>query len=93
MLASGDSKGGVKVWKVADGKCLRQLNVELSPELAAITLLKFNPSTAKLYASCLDRSVKVFGLKSNAILKELRDGHEGYIQSIDFVRYEDDNQG
>lgn len=30
LLASGDQTGTLKVWKVADGKCLRQINIELS---------------------------------------------------------------
>lgn len=31
LLASGDKLGTVKVWKVADGKCLRQISTGLSP--------------------------------------------------------------
>ena len=79
MLASGDKLGTVKVWKVADGKCLRQISTGLSPELAPITQVKLNPANSKVYASCLDKSIKVFGLKSGTMLKELTGGHESYI--------------
>jgi WD40 repeat protein len=27
LLASGDKTGAIKVWKVADGKCLRQISI------------------------------------------------------------------
>ena len=30
ILASGDKAGSIKVWKVTDGKLLRQINIELS---------------------------------------------------------------
>ena len=30
LLVSGDKTGTIKVWKVADGKRLRQINIELS---------------------------------------------------------------
>ena len=30
ILASGDKAGSIKVWKVSNGKCLKQFNIELS---------------------------------------------------------------
>ena len=79
ILASGDKSGSIKVWKVSDGKCLRQIAIQLGADLAAVTTVKLNPSNAKVYAACLDKSIKVFGLKSGSLLKEFVSGHEDYI--------------
>ena len=79
LLASGDQAGTVKVWKVADGKCLRQISIQISQNLAAVSQVRLNPANAKVYACCLDKTVKIFGLKSGSMLKELAGGHEAYI--------------
>ena len=86
LLVSADQLGTVKVWKVADGKCLRQINIELSKHLAAVTMVRLNPAISRVYACCLDKSIKVFGLKSGTMLKEMSGGHESYIQGFDFLR-------
>ena len=85
LLASGDQQGTVKVWKLADGKCLRQINIELSRNLASVTTVRLNPANSKVYACCLDKSIKVFGLKSGTMLKEMAGQHESYIQGFDFL--------
>lgn len=78
LLASGDESGTIKVWKVADGKCLRTLSTQLSEGKASITGIRLNYSSSKVYASCLDYTIKVYGLKSGALQKELK-GHESFI--------------
>ena len=64
LLTSGDKAGNIKVWKISDGKCLREINIELSKNLASVTNVKLNPQSSKVFATCLDRSIKIFGLKS-----------------------------
>ena len=69
-----------------DGKCLRKFEVQLSKELAAVTVIKLNPSNSKVFAAYpVDRSVKIFGLKSGSLLREIRDVHQGFIQSLNFL--------
>ena len=77
LLASGDSKGSIKVWKVLNGKCLRTIEVGLSEGQGGVTSLKFEGST-NLYAVCLDRTIKVFGLKSGGMIKQFK-AHDSYI--------------
>ena len=86
LLASGDQTGIIKVWKVNDGKCLRQISIELSQNLASVTTVKLSPANSKVFASCLDKTVKVFGLKSGSMLRELAGGHESYIQGFEFLQ-------
>lgn len=69
MLASGDSKGSIKVWKVTNGKCLRTIEVGLSEGKAGVTCLKFC-GNLNLIAACLDNSIKMFGLKSGGLIKQ-----------------------
>lgn len=84
LLASGDHEGFIKVWKVSDGKCLRQISVQLSQNIASITSIRINPANSRVFSACLDKSIKVFGLKSGTVLKELQSsqneqGHQAYI--------------
>lgn len=54
--------------------------------MASVTSVKLNPANSKVYACCLDKSIKVYGLKSGTMLKELAGGHDSYIQSFDFIK-------
>jgi len=45
-----------------------------------------NPANSRVYACCLDKTIKMFGLKSGTMLKELAGGHETYIQGFEFLR-------
>ena len=68
ILAYGDVGGTIKVWKVKNGKCLRTIDVQLSESKAGVTNIKISPTCSKLYASCFDGAVKMFGLKSGSLL-------------------------
>ena len=54
--------------------------------MASITNIKVNPQNSKIFVSCLDKTIKIIGLKSGQILRELSGCHESYIKSFDFVR-------
>ena len=51
-----------------------------------MTSVRLNPANSRIYACCLDKSIKVFGLKSQTMLKELTGGHSSYIMGFDFLR-------
>lgn len=72
LLASGDMSGTIQVWKVRDGKCLRKFDVQLSKEIAPVTRILINPQTSKVFAVYPQaRSIKIFGLKSGSVLKDI----------------------
>lgn len=48
--------------------------------------MRLNPANSKVYACCLDKTIKVFGLKSGTMLKELANGHDTFIQTFDFLK-------
>jgi WD40 repeat protein len=73
ILASGDSAGKINVWKIANGKCLRSIHVN-----SAVTCLRFTQSFT-VYAACQDMSIRLYGLKSGALIKQFTDGHDSYI--------------
>ena len=60
--------------------------------MAAVTCVRLNPAISRVYACCLDKSIKVFGLKSGTMLKEMAGGHESYIQGFDFLRVQSDSK-
>lgn len=76
LLASGDAEGLIRVWKFADGKKLR----ELETQTAGVTCLAFLTQSS-LVAGCLDKSVRVYGLKSGNLLKNMR-GHESFLSQV-----------
>ena len=75
LLASGDSEGLVRVWKFADGKKLRELEVS-----SGVTCLAFQASSS-LVVGCLDKSVRLYGLKSGTLLKNLK-GHDSFLLTV-----------
>jgi WD40 repeat-containing protein SMU1 len=76
ILASGDAEGLIRVWKFADGKKLR----ELDTQTIGVACLAFI-SSSSLVAGCLDKSVRIYGLKSGNLLKNLK-GHDSFLLSV-----------
>jgi WD40 repeat protein len=54
MLASGDQQGVIKVWKVANGKCLRLIELRLADGKGAVTVVKFTQNDTKLITVSAD---------------------------------------
>jgi hypothetical protein len=54
MLASGDQQGVIKVWKVANGKCLRSIELGLADGKGAVTVIRFMQSDTKLITVSAD---------------------------------------
>ena len=54
MLASGDQQGGIKVWKVTNGKCLRSIELGLAGGKGAVTVVRFMQSDTKLITVSAD---------------------------------------
>ena len=77
LLASGDSEGTIRVWKFQDGKKLREIIVQGS-EKPGVTSILFNNNNSQLIVGCLDSKIRVYGLKSGSLLKQLT-GHESFI--------------
>jgi WD40 repeat-containing protein SMU1 len=83
LLASGDESGTIKIWKASDGKCLKI--IEIIEQDNAVTNMLLSFKNAKLIATCLDYTIKVFGLKSGNKLKEYAKVHDNFISSIQYM--------
>jgi WD40 repeat-containing protein SMU1 len=77
LLASGDQGGVIRVWKFAEGKKLRELEIQGT----GVTCILFTSNNSSLVAGCLDKTIRVYGLKSGSMLKQFK-GHESFLQSI-----------
>lgn len=73
ILASGDAEGVARVWKFSDGKKLREIDTG-----AGISTMVFTSNNSQLVIGCLDKTIKVYGLKSGNLMKLLR-GHESFL--------------
>jgi WD40 repeat-containing protein SMU1 len=78
MLCSGDMSGNIKIFKVANGKCLREFEKAHSN---GVTCLLFSKDYSVVISGSFDTRVKLFGLKSGKIIKEL-DGHTSFINDL-----------
>jgi WD40 repeat-containing protein SMU1 len=78
MLCSGDISGNIKIFKVANGKCLREFE---SAHSNAITSLLFSKDNSIIISGSMDSKVKLFGLKTGKIIKELV-GHTSFINDL-----------
>jgi WD40 repeat protein len=89
MLASGDSSGVVKIWRLDTGTCLRQYQAHPTTGTSSttisgstsITAMDWSPDGSKLLvASSAQGRMREFGIVSQQILQEYV-GHDSYIQS------------
>jgi WD40 repeat-containing protein SMU1 len=80
LLASGDSKGLVKVWRVDTGKCLRQIQAHDG----AITCLDWTRDASRFLSGSQDGTCREFGLLTSRLLQEFR-GHSSYIHTCLYV--------
>ncbi len=81
MLVTGDSSGTVKVWNIASGKCLRDLNAHE----AAISSVALVPDGTHILTASHDGTCREFGLRTSRLLKEFR-GHSSYVQTCQYLQ-------
>jgi LisH-like dimerisation domain/Anaphase-promoting complex subunit 4 WD40 domain/WD domain, G-beta repeat len=80
ILVSGDSKGRVKIWKLATGKCLRQYQAHD----AAVTTLSLSRDASRLLTGSSSGICREFGVVSQNVL-QVYEGHTSYIYTCRFV--------
>ena len=94
MLSSASIAGTIKVWRLSSGECLRKFirahgsaaaDVTSSSSSTgggggAVTCLAFSKDSSQLLSGGQDGTLKVHGLRSGKLLKELR-GHSSSVSS------------
>lgn len=80
LLASGASKGDVKVWRIATGSCVRKFP---SAHGEGVTSIEFVRDGTQILTASFDHTIKLHGLKSGRTLKEFR-GHTSYVNAATF---------
>jgi WD40 repeat-containing protein SMU1 len=78
MLCSGDLEGNVKLFKIANGKCLREFT---QAHLKGVTCLIFSKDSSIIISGSFDANIKFLGLKTGKVLKELS-GHTSFINDL-----------
>jgi WD40 repeat-containing protein SMU1 len=78
MLCSGDLEGNVKLFKLSNGKCLREFNTAHSK---GVTCLIFSKDSSIIISGSYDSKIKFLGLKTGKVLKELI-GHNSFINDL-----------
>ena len=86
LLASGDQAGTIKVWKTSQGKCLRTIE-----SIQGINNILLSYTNARVLASTLGNQIKVFGLKSGSMLKEMPPVHDTFIHSLQYLSRDADD--
>jgi len=67
ILASGDLKGNVKIWRISTGKCLKKFEKVFQDY---ISFMIFGRDISHLIIS--NKDIKVMGMKSGNMLKEFK---------------------
>jgi len=79
ILASGDKTGEIKIWKVQSGKCLKKIAGTGSE---SISQMKFGIDPSHLIVGYSKNIIKIFGLKSSAVLMEFRGSKDGCVNEL-----------
>ncbi|CAK1543717.1 unnamed protein product [Leptosia nina] len=80
-LAAGSNGGKVKIWRVSSGQTQRRLDRAHSK---GVTCLQFTRDASQLLSASFDRTIRIHGLKSGKLLKELR-GHTSFVNEAVFT--------
>jgi WD40 repeat-containing protein SMU1 len=81
LLASGDDTGKVKIWKLSNGKCLRQYQAH---DGSPVTSLDLSRDSSRLLTGSSDGICREFGLISQKQIAEYN-GHSSYIHCVSYV--------
>ena len=85
MLATGDANGLVKVWKIDNGKCLRE--VAAHPN-ASISCIDFSHDASHILTASHQTTCREYGLRTNRMLKEFR-GHTSFVNTCRYMIVDD----
>jgi hypothetical protein len=80
VLVSGDSTGKIKIWKLANGRCLRQYQAHQGP----ITALSFSRDASRVLTGSASGICREFGIVTQRIL-QVYEGHTSYICACRYV--------
>jgi WD40 repeat-containing protein SMU1 len=78
MLASGDVQGQIKIFKVANGKCLRDFP---NAHSKGINCLIFSKDNSQIISGDYDSKIRVHGLKAGILIVELS-SHTSFINDL-----------
>ena len=81
MMATGSSDGTVKVWKIADGRCLRRFD---AAHRGAVSCLALSAGASHVLTGGHDGACREFGMRASRMLKEFC-GHSSYVNSCAYV--------
>lgn len=80
ILISGDSAGKVKIWKLANGKCLRQYQAHD----ASVTALTLSRDASRILTGSANGICREFGIVTQNVL-QVYEGHTSYIYGCRYV--------
>eukprot|EP00347_Sterkiella_histriomuscorum_P009760 403339996 len=83
ILASGDQEGLIRIWKFSDAKKLREIDTQ-GGEATGICAIALTSNNSQLVAGCLDSSIKLYGLKSGNLMRDIK-CHQSFILQIYFM--------
>ena len=78
MIASGDSAGAIKVWKITSGQCLRRIP---NAHSKGITSIVFTKDNSQIVSGSYDMIIRLYGLRSGKMLREFR-GHHSFVTNL-----------
>ena len=81
ILATGDAHGLVKVWRIDNGKLLREL---AAPGKESISCLDLSHDASHVLVACQSSTCSDYGLRTCRMLKEFR-GHTSFINSCRYM--------
>jgi WD40 repeat-containing protein SMU1 len=79
MLCSGDNSGNIKVFKIANGKCLRDFS---NAHSKGVTCIAFTKDNALIISGSFDSLIRIYGLKSGQMIKEFNH-HTSFINDLE----------
>jgi WD40 repeat protein len=72
QLATGCHDGTVRIWDVAKGQQLKQINAHTTPAVAPVYCVAWTPNGKQIVSGSLDKSLKLWDATSGSLVREFK---------------------
>lgn len=78
FLASGDSSGVVKIWKIKTGECYKHLS---NAHTMSVSVILFSQDKNQIFTGSTDTTIRIHSLKSCSVMREFS-GHKSFVTGL-----------
>jgi WD40 repeat protein len=97
LLATGSHDGTLRIWDIAKGTQMRQINAHTTPKVSSVYCVAWSPDGKQIISGSLDQSLKLWDANSGAQVREFKaykekDFEKGHREGVFCVAFSPDGK-